>query len=89
VSQTSRNLSVLNMKKSARFLTPLGGGIDSNVSGQAVLSNLAANGGANKGPPSMIEKYPATQKADASPLVIPRPRNESKNSQLFDSYMNR
>jgi len=79
------------MKKSSRFLSPIGN--DSAVPGQAGLGSLASGGGsvlsAHKMPSSLIEKYPATQKPDSTPLVIPRPRNESKNIQLFDSYMNR
>ena len=81
-------MSVLNMKKSqARFLSPIG-----NEPG-AASGGMGMGGAAafpvHKQPSSLIEKYPATAKGDANSIVMPRPRNESKNNQLFDSYLNR
>ena len=49
----------------------------------------AAGLNVHKMPSSLIEKYPATSKGDSSAIVMPRPRNESKNNQLFDNYLNR
>ena len=78
---------MLNMKKSqARFLSPIG-------NEPAASSGMGMGGAAafniHKQPSSIIEKYPATAKGDPNSIVMPRPRNESKNNQLFDSYLNR
>jgi len=73
---TSRNLSVLNIKKSsARFLNPIN---DNTPSGIPKM-----HGG------SLIDKYPLPAKPDIPNHLNlpPRTIRESKNHQLFDKYM--
>ena len=81
------------MKKSqARFLSPINGNAN-EPSAQGHQGGMGMGGAAglnvHKMPSSLIEKYPATSKGDSSAIVMPRPRNESKNNQLFDNYLNR
>ena len=78
--QSTRNLSVLNMKKtSARFLSPIG------------AEGLANNNESHSLPPTNIAKYPTTSKPENSIVIMP-PRGgirEAKNQQLFDKYMHK
>lgn len=78
--QTSRNLSVLNIKKSsARFLNPLNHYNPGGESGPLI----------GKIPSSLIDKYPGTSKPENPLQMPPRGVRETKNHQLFDKYVNR
>lgn len=80
-NQTSRNLSVLNIKKSsARFLNPLNHFNSSGESGPLMGTKI---------PSTLIDKYPGTTKPENPLQMPPRGVREAKNQQLFDKYVNR
>lgn len=79
-AQSSRNMSVLNIKKSsARFLNPISHQYGADTS-NGVGKNL---------PNTVIDKYPGTSKTENALQMPPRGGiREAKNQQLFDKYVN-
>jgi hypothetical protein len=78
-NQSTRNQSVINMKKaSARFLSPIGGGEGGSIGNDS-----------HSLPPTNISKYPSTLKPENPSIIMQRPIRETKNQQLFDKYMHK